>query len=97
MLTFFFFFQTAAQGFDEAVNMANWDVFFYTRSFPSMDSDRSMRHVSKLLTYPMSIASVLHQSSPYKYGEQVTSEGMRSIAGNYDNIECMAYKGSHSI
>ncbi|CEP11551.1 hypothetical protein [Parasitella parasitica] len=70
----------SAQGFDEAVNMANWDVFFYTRSFPSMDSDRSMRHVSKLLTYPMSIAAVLHQSSPYKYGEQVTAEGMRSIA-----------------
>lgn len=61
--------------------MANWDVFFYTRSFPSMDSDRSMRHVSKLLTYPMTIASILHQSSPYKYGEQVTAEGMRSIAG----------------
>ncbi len=74
-------FLIAAQGFDEAVNMANWDVFFYTRSFPSMDSDRSMRHVSKLLTYPLTIASVLHQSSPYKYGEHITSEGMRSIAG----------------
>lgn len=61
--------------------MANWDVLFYTRSFPSMDSDRSMRHVSKLLTYPLTIASVLHQSSPYKYGEQVTAEGMRSISG----------------
>ncbi|GAA5799077.1 zinc-finger of mitochondrial splicing suppressor 51-domain-containing protein [Helicostylum pulchrum] len=69
-----------AQGFDEAVNMANWDSLFYTRTFPSMDSDRSMRHVSKLLTYPLTIASVLHQSSPHKYGEQVTSEGMRSIA-----------------
>ncbi|KAI9476457.1 MAG: zinc-finger of mitochondrial splicing suppressor 51-domain-containing protein [Benjaminiella poitrasii] len=70
----------SAQGFDEAVNMANWDIFFYTRSFPSMDSDRSLRHVSKLLTYPITIASVLHQSSPYKYGEHVTAEGMRSIA-----------------
>lgn len=64
--------------------MANWDVFFYTRSFPSMDSDRSMRHVSKLLTYPLTIASILHQSSPYKYGEHITSEGMRSIAGKID-------------
>ncbi|KAG1443304.1 hypothetical protein G6F56_010722 [Rhizopus delemar] len=70
----------SAQGFDEAVNMANWDVLFYTRSFPSMDSDRSIRHVSKLLTYPITIASVLHQSSPYKYGDQITAEGMRSIA-----------------
>ena len=61
--------------------MANWDVFFYTRSFPSMDSDRSIRHVSKLLTYPITIASVLHQATPYKYGEQITAEGMRSIAG----------------
>lgn len=72
-----------AQGFDEAVNMANWDVLFYTRSFPSMDSDRSIRHVSKLLTYPITIASVLHQSSPYKYGDQITAEGMRSIAGKF--------------
>lgn len=71
----------AAQGFDETVNMANWDVFFYTRSFPSMDSDRSMRHVSKLLTYPITIASVLHQSCPYKLGKEITSEGMRSISG----------------
>jgi mitochondrial splicing suppressor protein 51 len=69
-----------AQGFDEAINMANWDVFFYTRSFPSMDSDRNMRHVSKLLTYPITIGSVLHESSPYK--KQVTPEGLRSLAGN---------------
>jgi splicing suppressor protein 51 len=62
--------------------MANWDVFFYTRSFPSMDSDRSMRHVSKLLTYPITIGSVLHESSPYK--KQVTPEGLRSLAGIYD-------------
>ncbi|KAI8969092.1 zinc-finger of mitochondrial splicing suppressor 51-domain-containing protein [Mycotypha africana] len=70
----------STQGFDETVNMANWDMFFYTRSFPSMDSDRSMRHVSKLLTYPMSIGQLLHESCPYKYGEQITKEGMRSIA-----------------
>ncbi|KAG2185991.1 hypothetical protein INT43_002429 [Umbelopsis isabellina] len=68
----------SAQGFDEAVNMANWDVFFYTRSFPSMDSDRSMRHVSKLLTYPITIASALHESSPHR--KQVTAEGLRSLA-----------------
>jgi len=68
----------SAQGFDEAINMANWDVFFYTRSFPSMDSDRNMRHVSKLLTYPITIGSVLHESSPYK--KQVTPEGLRSLA-----------------
>ncbi|CAO3640961.1 unnamed protein product [Cunninghamella blakesleeana] len=69
----------SSQGFDETVNMANWDVFFYTRRFPSMDSDRSMRHVSKLLTYPITIASVLHESCPYKFGQEVTVEGMRSI------------------
>ncbi|KAI9315917.1 zinc-finger of mitochondrial splicing suppressor 51-domain-containing protein, partial [Dichotomocladium elegans] len=70
----------SAQGFDETVNMANWDVFFYTRTFPSMDSDRSMRHVSKLLTYPITVASVLHQSCPYKLGKEITPEGMRSIS-----------------
>ncbi|KAI7857938.1 zinc-finger of mitochondrial splicing suppressor 51-domain-containing protein [Circinella umbellata] len=68
------------QGFDETVNMANWDVFFYTRSFPSMDSDRSMRHVSKLLTYPITVASILHESCPYQLGKEITTEGMRSIS-----------------
>ncbi|ORY93825.1 hypothetical protein BCR43DRAFT_444108 [Syncephalastrum racemosum] len=70
----------SAQGFDETVNMANWDVFFYTRSFPSMDSDRSMRHISKLLTYPITVASVLHESCPYQLGKEITPEGMRSIS-----------------
>ncbi|KAI8379252.1 zinc-finger of mitochondrial splicing suppressor 51-domain-containing protein [Radiomyces spectabilis] len=70
----------SAQGFDEAVNMANWDIFFYTRAFPSMDSSRSIRHVSKLLTYPVTVASVLHESCPYKLGKEITPEGMRSLA-----------------
>ncbi|RUS20866.1 hypothetical protein BC938DRAFT_475491, partial [Jimgerdemannia flammicorona] len=60
--------------------MANWDVFFYTRGFPSMDTERSMRHVSKLLTHPITIASTLHQSSPFKVGKELTPEGLRSIA-----------------
>ncbi|ORX44619.1 hypothetical protein DM01DRAFT_1340376 [Hesseltinella vesiculosa] len=70
----------SSQSFDETVNMGNWDVYFYTRSFPSMDSDRSMRHVSKLLTYPATVASVLHESSPYQFGKEVTVEGIRSIS-----------------
>lgn len=61
--------------------MANWDIFFYTRGFPSMDTDRSMRHVSKLLTYPITIASTFHLSSPLKVDKELTPEGLRSIAG----------------
>lgn len=73
--------------YDETVSFANWDVFWYTRGFPSMDTDRMRRHASKLLTYPMTIASVLHQNSGFTLSNQrVTPEGMRSLAGMF--IQC---------
>ena len=65
---------------EEAINLANWDLFLYTRSFPSMDSDRSLRHVSKMLTFPVTVASVMHELSPYKVGKDLTPEGLRSLA-----------------
>lgn len=69
-------------GYDEAVSFANWDVFWYTRGFPSMDTERMRRNASKLLTYPMTIASVLHQYSGLTLSNQrVTPEGIRSLAG----------------
>lgn len=69
------------QPYEETVSMANWDVFFYTRGFPSIDSDRSRRHVSKLLTYPITVATVLHENSPYNTRSQrLTHEGLRSLA-----------------
>lgn len=40
-----------------------------------------MRHVSHVLTYPLTIASVLHQSSPYQLGKDLTVEGLKSLAG----------------
>lgn len=66
------------QDVEEAINMASWDGFLYTRQFNAVNSERSIRHVSKLLTYPMSIASVLHQGSPYR--KRLTKEGLRSIS-----------------
>ncbi|KAM0792310.1 hypothetical protein ACM66B_004997 [Microbotryomycetes sp. NB124-2] len=68
------------QPYEEAVSMGNWDVFLYTRGFPSIDTERSRRHVSKLLTYPMSIGSVLHENSPYTLRNQrLLPEGLRSL------------------
>ena len=70
------------QPYEEAISMASWDVFFYTRGFPSIDSDRSRRHVSKLLTFPITVGTVLHESSPYNTRNQrLTPEGLRSLTG----------------
>ncbi|KAL1917576.1 uncharacterized protein VTP21DRAFT_3969 [Calcarisporiella thermophila] len=69
-----------AQPLDESVNFGNWNLFFYTRGFPGMESERSSRHVSKLLTYPITMASILHESSPYKFGKHLTAEGLKSLA-----------------
>ncbi|KAJ3977662.1 zinc-finger of mitochondrial splicing suppressor 51-domain-containing protein [Lentinula raphanica] len=69
------------QGYEETISFANWDVFWYTRGFNSMDSERSRRHASKLLTYPMTIGSVLHQHSSLMLNNQrLTPEGSRSMA-----------------
>ncbi|KAF5324765.1 hypothetical protein D9611_004558 [Ephemerocybe angulata] len=69
------------QGFEETVSFANWDVFWYTREFPSMDTERSRRHASKLLTYPITIGGALHQYSGITLNNQrLTPEGSRSLA-----------------
>ncbi|KAF5386750.1 hypothetical protein D9615_001641 [Tricholomella constricta] len=69
------------QGYEEAISFANWDVFWYTRGFPSMDTERSRRHASKLLTYPITIGGVLHQHSGLTLNNQrLTPEGSRSLA-----------------
>ncbi|GAA5911048.1 hypothetical protein JCM6882_006861, partial [Rhodosporidiobolus microsporus] len=68
------------QPYEEAVSMGNWDVFLYTRGFASIESERSRRHVSKLLTYPMTIGSILHENSPYTLRNQrLLPEGLRSL------------------
>lgn len=65
------------------INMSNWDTLLYTRDFPAINEDRSMRQVTRLLTYPMTIASVLHELSPYniREGGRLTNEGLRSFSG----------------
>ncbi len=68
------------QQVDHALNFSSWDTLLYTRSFTAINSLRSIRHVSNLLTYPMTIASTLHQSSPYRLNHRLTVEGLKSLA-----------------
>ncbi|KAI0281428.1 zinc-finger of mitochondrial splicing suppressor 51-domain-containing protein [Russula aff. rugulosa BPL654] len=69
------------QDTEASISFSNWDVFWYTRNFPSMDTERSRRHASKLLTYPITIGSVIHQYSALTLGNQrLTPEGSRSLA-----------------
>ncbi|KAF2104354.1 hypothetical protein NA57DRAFT_29513 [Rhizodiscina lignyota] len=69
--------------FSEAqINMTNWDTLLYTREFSAIDDDRRMRQVTRLLTYPVTIASVIHELSPYNInkGGRLTTEGLRSMS-----------------
>ncbi|RKP14532.1 zinc-finger of mitochondrial splicing suppressor 51-domain-containing protein, partial [Piptocephalis cylindrospora] len=68
------------QHYDEAINFANWDTFFYTRRFQHLDSERSAGHVTKLLTFPITIASLLHPASPYRPGRDLTPAGTQALA-----------------
>lgn len=70
------------QEFERAVNFINWDLFFYTRNFFSMDTEFQLAATTKMLSYPITIASVLHQYSPYSLTPKgtITLEGLKSLA-----------------
>lgn len=67
------------------INMSNWDTFLYTRDFGAINEARPMRQVTRLLTYPITIASVLHELSPYSMRTEgrLTAEGLRSFSGKF--------------
>ncbi|CCD22351.1 uncharacterized protein NDAI_0A01930 [Naumovozyma dairenensis CBS 421] len=71
-----------SQDHDCAVSMNNWDMFFYTRQFVSMDSEFQLATVTKMLSYPITIASILHKYCPYALEPNgpITLEGLKSIA-----------------
>ena len=81
---FFPEFQYAGSQMEEAlVNMTNWDTFLYTRNFNAINDDRSMRQATRLLTYPLTIGSIVHELSPYgiQSGGKLTPEGIKSFSG----------------
>ncbi|KAJ2072581.1 translational activator for mitochondrial COX1, partial [Coemansia sp. S155-1] len=69
----------SAQLPEVVVNFKSWDTFLYTRSFTNVESARAMRHVSKVLTYPITIGATLHQYSPFTLGSGLTPEGLKSM------------------
>lgn len=73
---------------ESMVNMTNWDTFMYTRDFDAINSDRAQRQITRLLTYPVTIGSILHELSPYslKSGERMTVEGLKSFSGSFTSI-----------
>jgi splicing suppressor protein 51 len=68
------------------VNMTNWDTYLYSREFKAINDERSLRQATKLLTYPITIGSVLHELSPYniRSGGRLTVEGLKSLSGMFD-------------
>ncbi|KAJ2781350.1 translational activator for mitochondrial COX1 [Coemansia javaensis] len=69
----------SAQLAEVVVNFSSWDTFLYTRSFMNVTSTRAMRHVSKVLTYPVTMGAVLHQYSPFTLKAGLTGEGLKSM------------------
>ncbi|KAI9791393.1 MAG: translational activator for mitochondrial COX1 [Peltula sp. TS41687] len=76
-------FEYAGPQMEEAlVNLSNWDTFLYTREFEAVNEERSLRQVTRLLTYPITIGSVLTEFSPYniRRGGRLTPEGLKSFS-----------------
>jgi splicing suppressor protein 51 len=67
------------------VNMTNWDTFLFSREFRAINDERSLRQATRLLTYPVTVGSVLHELSPYsiKKGGRLTVEGLKSLSGMF--------------
>lgn len=64
------------------MNMSSWDSFFYTRDFNPMNTEFNLAAASKVLTYPITIGSVLHKLAPYSMQPKgtITLEGLRSLS-----------------
>lgn len=80
----FYEFEYPGPSIEEAlVNLLSWDTYLYTRDYLAINSERSMRQVTKLLTYPVTIGSIIHELSPYniKRGGRLTVEGLKSLTG----------------
>ena len=83
---FFPEFQYPYPGMEEALpNMSNWDTYLYTREYNAINEERSLRHATRLLTYPITIASIIHELSPYniRKGGRLTTEGLKSLSGQF--------------
>lgn len=79
---FFPEFEYPPAGMDEAqVNLTNWDTLLFSREFNAVNDERSMRQVTRLLTYPITIGSILHELSPYSLKDRLLPEGLRSLSG----------------
>ena len=67
---------------EQLVNMTNWDTYLYTREYEAINEERSLRQVTRLLTYPMTIGSILSELSPYdiRQGGRLTVEGLKSLS-----------------
>lgn len=66
---------------DFMVNISDWDSFFYTRDFPPMNDEFNLAAATKVLTYPITIASILHKFSPLQLEPKgpLTLEGAKSL------------------
>lgn len=67
------------------VNMTNWDTFLFSREFRAINHERSLRQATRLLTYPVTIGSILHELSPYSIKKEgrLTVEGLKSLSGMF--------------
>jgi mitochondrial splicing suppressor protein 51 len=69
------------QSTENQLNFSDWDHILFTRSMEMISSERSLRHLTNVLSYPYTIAGVLHENSPYNLKNRLTIEGLTSMAG----------------
>ena len=65
------------------VNLTSWDTYLFTREYEAINDMRAMRQATRVLTYPITVGSILHELSPYhiRSGGRLSTEGLRSLSG----------------
>lgn len=68
--------------YEFTTSMTSWDSFFYTRDFNPMNTEFNLAAATKVLTYPITIGSLIHKFSPYEMEPKgpLTLEGLKSLS-----------------
>lgn len=75
-----------AQEVEDQINFSNWDMLLYTRAFEALESERSKRHITRMLTFPYTIAAALHENKAFtRRNHRLTFEGLRSFIRAYSS------------
>ena len=84
---------------EQLPNMSNWDTYLYTREYTAINDERPLRQVTKLLSYPITIGSIISELTPYdiRGNDRLTAEGLKSLTALRYSLHPPRDGGDHTV